>query len=178
MPGSKITEASAANMPEFEIATVDLEGRGRIGICHLPGRYAPLNEDIAKITAWNPQYVLTMTEQEEMDALGCSRLGELIQEAGIKWLHLPVPDYGGLEGNNLDRWPAVSGSVHACLDAGGAIVVHCRGGVGRSGMIALRLLVERGEEPDLALQRLRSVRPGAVETKAQLAWSTLQESSG
>ena len=41
------------------------------------------------------------------------------------------------------------------------------GGLGRSGMIAARLLVELGEEPRAAIQRVRQVRPGAIETAAQ-----------
>ena len=38
-------------------------------------------------------------------------------------------------------------------------------------MIALRLLVERGADPEAALKRLRAVRPGAVETDDQFAWA-------
>jgi len=50
--------------------------------------------------------------------------------------------------------------------------VHCRGGCGRSGMIALRLMIEIGEAADDALARLRAVRPCAVETPQQLRWAT------
>jgi len=39
-------------------------------------------------------------------------------------------------------------------------------------MIALRLLVERGEDASSALARLRAARPRAVETDAQLAWAS------
>jgi ADP-ribosyl-[dinitrogen reductase] hydrolase len=44
------------------------------------------------------------------------------------------------------------------------------GGLGRSGMIAARLLVELGEEPRAAIQRVRAVRRGAIETAAQEAY--------
>jgi len=37
--------------------------------------------------------------------------------------------------------------------------------------MALRLMVEHGEAPNAALQRLRMVRPCAVETDAQQAWA-------
>jgi len=50
---------------------------------------------------------------------------------------------------------------------GQSIVVHCRGGLGRTGMVAARLLVELGEKPVTALQRVRAARPGAVETVEQ-----------
>ena len=51
------------------------------------------------------------------------------------------------------------------------MLVHCRGGCGRSGMAVLRLMVEAGEAPEEALARLRAVRPCAVETEAQMDWA-------
>jgi ADP-ribosyl-[dinitrogen reductase] hydrolase len=53
------------------------------------------------------------------------------------------------------------------MQDGNRIVVHCRGGLGRTGVIAARLLIELGEAPDKALQRVRAARPGAVETPEQ-----------
>ena len=40
-------------------------------------------------------------------------------------------------------------------------------------MIAMRLMVEAGETPDDALQRLRAVRRGAVETEEQRVWAAI-----
>ena len=47
------------------------------------------------------------------------------------------------------------------------MLVHCRGGLGRAGTIAARLLIELGIEPATAIERVRAVRPGAIETRAQ-----------
>jgi protein-tyrosine phosphatase len=77
-------------------------------------------------------------------------------------------DYGVPAGG----WPDVSVDLHAVLAKGGRIVVHCRGGCGRTGMIALRLMIEAGEVLEVALERLRAVRPCAVETEAQRVWAS------
>ena len=53
------------------------------------------------------------------------------------------------------------------LDEGENIVVHCRGGLGRAGMISAHLLVESGVEPNAAMDRVRAARPGAIETPQQ-----------
>ncbi|MEM7241871.1 MAG: protein-tyrosine phosphatase family protein, partial [Pseudomonadota bacterium] len=53
----------------------------------------------------------------------------------------------------------------------GKIFIHCRGGCGRTGMLAMRLLILQGEDPDAALARLRQVRPCAVEKKSQEFWA-------
>ena len=37
-------------------------------------------------------------------------------------------------------------------------------------MIAARLLVETGVDPEAAMERVRSVRPGAIETDEQEEW--------
>ena len=50
------------------------------------------------------------------------------------------------------------------------MLIHCRGGLGRAGTIAARLLVELGMRPDEAVRRVRDARgPGAIETPAQEA---------
>lgn len=155
----------------FSIATLGLEEGGRIGVCPLPGRYNLLTEDVETIAEWNPSTVLTLTELSEMEDLGSDKLGGLLEARGITWKHLPIRDWNGLSHHNAAYWPALSQQLHRVLDRGEGVLTHCRGGHGRSGMIALRLLVERGIEPETALQRVRHVRPGAVETPEQMRWA-------
>ncbi|MDP7292161.1 MAG: hypothetical protein QF497_08015, partial [Verrucomicrobiota bacterium] len=50
---------------------------------------------------------------------------------------------------------------------GESIVLHCKGGLGRTGTIAARLLVELGMTPGNAILAVREARPGAIETSAQ-----------
>ena len=66
---------------------------------------------------------------------------------------------------------ALVDEIAAELAAGRGVAVHCRAGIGRSGMVALRLMIEAGEAPDDALARLRTVRPCGVETTEQMHWA-------
>jgi ADP-ribosyl-[dinitrogen reductase] hydrolase len=68
------------------------------------------------------------------------------------------------------EWPATSESLRAILKKGQNILVHCRGGLGRAGMISARLLVEHGVEPEEAIAHVRAVRPDAIETREQENW--------
>ena len=113
-----------------------------------------------------------------MDRGGCGNLGARLAQAAIGWFHLPIRDYGGPEGTSRESWPNLAARLHETLDKGGAVLLHCRGGQGRSGMIALRLLVERGEEVNRALAQIRAVRPGAVETDAQVQWASRSAPDG
>lgn len=47
------------------------------------------------------------------------------------------------------------------------VVVHCKGGLGRAGMIAADLLVRLGVPREVAIDRVREARPGAIENEEQ-----------
>ncbi|HVA32773.1 MAG TPA: protein-tyrosine phosphatase family protein, partial [Candidatus Baltobacteraceae bacterium] len=56
------------------------------------------------------------------------------------------------------------------LRKGERVLVHCRGGLGRAGTVAARLLVELGMDPAEAIAAVRRARPNAIETAAQAAY--------
>jgi len=153
----------------FGIATLTPEGGARIGICRLPGRDGRALEDLATIRAWTPGIVVSLTEPAEMARHNMGDMAGLLAREGIAHAAFPIRDFGVPEG--LAGWPGLSARLHGVLEAGGGVLLHCYGGQGRSGMLALRLMVERGQNPDAALAALRAVRPGAVETDAQAAWA-------
>ncbi len=146
-------------------------GGGMLGIGPMPGRGGGYARDLAEVLAWGPGLVLTMTTLEELAAKGSEGLPGDLAAAGVAWLHLPIADYGAPSGETLAAWPVAAARVRGVLAAGGKVWVHCMGGCGRSGTVALRLMVEAGEEPRAALERLRQVRPCAVETPEQFAWA-------
>jgi protein-tyrosine phosphatase len=155
----------------FAVATVTLEAGGRIGLCRLPGRSGDLDADVGVIRDWQPVFVVSMTETAEMAALGAAELPARLEALGIGWRPFPIADYAVPDAAASERWPMLTRDLHAALDRGEGVLLHCRGGLGRSGMIALRLLCERGEDAGAALAAIRAVRPGAVETEAQRLWA-------
>jgi ADP-ribosyl-[dinitrogen reductase] hydrolase len=102
--------------------------------------------------------------------LAISDLGAEVQRRGMEWLHLPIRDVSTPGPEFEEQWPAHSKRLRQRLDEGENIVVHCRGGLGRAGMISARLLVESGVEPNAAMERVRAARPGAIETPQQEEW--------
>ncbi|MCB1409535.1 MAG: protein phosphatase [Rhodobacteraceae bacterium] len=153
----------------FAIASLPA-GAGTLVLCPLP----VTAEARARIAALAPALVLSLTETAELRALGAADLPDWLAAHGIGWAHFPVPDFQTPPPGS--DWPALSVRARAVLDSGGTLVVHCRGGCGRSGMIALRLLIEGGEAADPALSRLRQARPCAIETDAQHLWATAPSS--
>lgn len=157
-------------MDDFAIAEVTVLG-GALGISPIPGRTRHYPADLRRLVEWRPGLVLTMCTQAELVRQGSHSLGRDLAERGIGWRHLPVTDFGA-PGAVVDAaWPEASAEALGVLRGGGKVLAHCFGGCGRSGMAVLRLMVEAGEAADMALGRLRTVRPCAVETDEQMRWA-------
>ena len=141
---------------------------GELALSPMPGRTRHYGTDWQHLLQWRPDLVLTMTTQAELDRKGAGTRGADLANEQIDWLHLPVADFG--TPTDLD-WPRVRDQVLGVLCRKGRVLVHCFGGCGRSGMMALRLMIAAGEPPDQALARLRAARPCAVETDEQMQWA-------
>ncbi len=147
-------------------------GGGSLALTSMPGRTGDYQGDLDMIADWQPGLVISMATEIEMIMDGARDFGRDVQSRASRWVHLPVDDFGVPSAEIRERWTAVSASARQALSGGGRILVHCKGGCGRSGMIVLRLMVECGESPDTALTRLRNLRPCAVETDGQMNWAT------
>ncbi|MET0605672.1 MAG: protein-tyrosine phosphatase family protein [Beijerinckiaceae bacterium] len=111
--------------------------------------------------------LITLVENQSLARHGLEDYGDLVRDAHLVWLHLPIADFGVPAEAFLMRWRERGGEVHDRLDKGETIGIHCRAGIGRTGTVAAMILVERGLKPAEAIARVRNARPGAVETQAQ-----------
>ena len=144
---------------------------GILAIAPLPGRGGHYAEDLAHLRDWKPALVISMTTPSEQVGQGLADLSADIQDSGTRWIHFPVPDMDVPGSNQDEDWHHASKVALSALQGGGRVLIHCFGGCGRSGMAALRLMIEAGESPDAALGRLRAIRPCAVETEEQMTWA-------
>lgn len=150
---------------------------GVIGITLCPGkrdrhaRSGPwardLQIDLVAIRDWGATALVTLIEDAEFKLLEVSDLGRLARELGMDWRHLPIKDVSAPGDSFEQGWTKSGLELQARLCRGERIVVHCRGGLGRSGLVAARMLVELGVPPRDAINRVRAVRRGAIETLEQ-----------
>jgi predicted protein tyrosine phosphatase len=84
---------------------------------------------------------------------------------GIELLHLPTEDTHAISQEMLR---AGVDFVCAALDAGERVFIHCQHGIGRSALLALCVLVARGDSPLQALARTKDARPVVSPTPEQL----------
>ncbi len=155
-------------------------GGGVLGITLCPGKGGAstfgagwsrdLATDVAAIRSWGAEAVVTLIEDHEFEMLGVPTLPDALREAGMEWHHLPVVDVRAPDQRFETRWVYAGARLRDRLRAGGRVLVHCRGGLGRAGSVAARLLVECGATPSEAMAQVRAVRPGAIETPEQERW--------
>lgn len=157
-------------MASFAIFAVPV-AKGILALSPLPGCGGRYREDLALLHEWQPGFAISMTTLAEMVTCGAQDLGADLQEMGTRWVHLPVPDFGIPDPDVDQQWIGASKTALSALEGGGRVLIHCRGGCGRSGMAVLRLMIAAGESPEAALERLRVIRPCAVETDAQMVWA-------
>ncbi len=155
---------------------------GKIGLCPCPGRKYPpvlgthtnhdLSRDLLSIRNFPAAVLVTLMEMGELDWAG-PRLAELQAACGalgLQHLYLPIED-GGIPDPQWEAgWQRHGPGLHGLLRAGHNIIFHCRGGRGRAGLAATRMLIETGEDPAPAMSRVRDARSGAIETRDQEAY--------
>jgi hypothetical protein len=159
----------------LRIDTVTTPAGGTIGMTMCPGRIdrmgddgpivRDLDADLGAIADWRPDVVVSLIEEHEPNLLGVPDLFARLSVFGA-WRHHPIPDLGVPEA--ADAWAALLDELGRRLDGGGRVIVHCRAGLGRTGMLAASLLARSGLAADEALAAVRRARPGTVETEAQV----------
>jgi ADP-ribosyl-[dinitrogen reductase] hydrolase len=119
--------------------------RGRIGLTFCPGKKQSeaqsgvwdrsLDDDMKVIKAFGAAALVTLMPDNELRPLRVPpfQIREKASELGIEWYQLPIPDQGTPDQIFEDSWATVGPRLHAFLKAGHNIVVHCKGGLGRTG---------------------------------------------
>ncbi|MBV9882231.1 MAG: dual specificity protein phosphatase family protein [Sphingomonadaceae bacterium] len=95
----------------------------------------------------------------------------LLSSHGLAFLHLPTPDLEPVSPAMLLEGVAFA-TGH--LARGERVLIHCEYGIGRSALLALCILVDRGLPPfdalRLAKRRRSIISPNAVQYRAWAQW--------
>jgi hypothetical protein len=97
--------------------------------------------------------------------------GQELDACGLRFLHLPTQDMHGVSQPMLDTGVAFAAEI---AGQGGALLIHCEHGIGRSALLALCVLVDRGMAPldalSLAKDNRDRVSPSLSQYEAWAAW--------
>jgi ADP-ribosyl-[dinitrogen reductase] hydrolase len=174
---TRMLKPKTSESDPLEINPVSIDSvRGRIGLTFCPGKKQgsslpgswdrDLDTDLKTIKSFGAAALVTLMEDRELQQVRVhpERLHATALANGLEWHHLPIRDVGVPDEQFEDLWIYSGLRLRKLLSHGQNIVIHCLGGLGRTGMIGARLLAELGLEPELAIRRVREARPGSIET--------------
>lgn len=148
-----------------ELFTIDRGGSGALSTMARPRGGEALADDLAALSAVGVSVVVSLLTDEENDALALADEARLARQAGLDLVRLPTPDFGVPDATEAR---AVASLVRDRLDSGAHVVIHCRGGIGRSSTFAAVVLALEGQTVEDAWAQISAARGMPVpETDAQ-----------
>jgi protein-tyrosine phosphatase len=151
----------------FSPVLIDVDGL-KLALNPAPGLDNPIADDVAVLKDVGVAAVLTTLTADELHKFELDALGQMVEAANLSWFHLPVQDKS-LPTDPFDAlWLEAQPQLKALLEAGKRVSVHCRGGTGRTGLVAAKLLLSCGADFDTTIEAVRAARPGALSAEAQL----------
>jgi protein-tyrosine phosphatase len=152
-----------------EIRWIDGRWPGKLAVASRPRGGDWLGDEIANWRNVGIGTVLSLLAPEEERDLGLASERDEVKVQGMKFISLPIPDRG--VPNSESEVTAILEEVDADLAAGKSVVVHCRQGIGRSGLLAACLLVAKGLDPKRAVDIVTAARGVPIpETPEQRSW--------
>lgn len=126
----------------------------------------------AELFAWKAlgiDTVVSLLEADEQRDLDLASEGSLSRLYKLDFVSFPIPDRD-VPSSSSNPLILLEGLRQKLL-SGKSIVIHCRQGVGRAGMIAASLLTLMGVQPKAAVEMVSAGRGVRVpETAEQLEW--------
>ncbi|MEL7037053.1 MAG: cyclin-dependent kinase inhibitor 3 family protein [Cyanobacteria bacterium J06592_8] len=169
----KPTQTSVSSPLAVEFLTSDLlQQSGKIGMTMAPGKQdeeaemvwnRDLKVDLERLREYyGIDRLVCLLEPEELNQLGIPDLLTQAQAYGMATEHFPISDEGLPE--SMADFSALVERLVQAVKSGESLVIHCKGGRGRTGMLAAACLVKLGYSPENAIATVQQNRSGALST--------------
>ena len=125
--------------------TLNLDNGARLIFTPCPGtKEASLPEALKTLQAAGADAVVTLMPSAELAQFQADAMPAECATLGLAWFHLPVEDDCAPEAPFSQAFASHKADLLARLAAGQTLAIHCRGGSGRTGLMAAILLLEAG----------------------------------
>jgi protein-tyrosine phosphatase len=113
--------------------------------------------------------IVSLLEPAEAADLDLENEATQVEVAGIQFFSFPIVDRG-IPSSSSDIHGLLS-KIGKMLSQGKNVAIHCHQGIGRAGLMAASLLIERGLDPEEAIRRVSTARRVPIpETAEQRLW--------
>src|SRR5580700_7700888 len=143
--------------------------RGKLAVAARPRGGDWLEDEAGGWRLSGVDVVVSLLEKDEEAQLELEKERDAAESSGVQFISFPIPDRG-VPLSTRDTLSLLS-RIASALEEGRNVAVHCRQGVGRSGLIAASLLVRSGMAVEAAIRVVSAARGQSIpETDAQLQW--------
>lgn len=151
---------------------LDIPGcAGRLIFTPCPGSQdTSVAEALDTLQAAGAEALITLMPAGELEQNQATELPALCAARKLEWFHLPVADEQVPLADFDHAWAQERERIQTLLGEGRSIAIHCKGGSGRTGLIAARILIERGLPCSEAVVRVQALRPKAIQHPAHVGW--------
>jgi len=141
----------------------------RLAIMPRPRSGEWLTDEIAGWNRLGVKTVVSLLEPHEVRELELADEESLCLAANLKFVSFPIPDRG--VPINVVEFARLVVEIEQRLRSGESVAVHCRAGIGRSGLLGACVLYAFGVDPNSAFgMRSRARGVTVPDTDAQIAW--------
>ena len=141
----------------------------RLAILSRPRNGEWLPEEILSWKSAGIGLVVSMLMPSEARELGLERESELCLREGLQFVACPVPDREAP--SSISAFRSSFAQANEALRSGIAVGVHCRAGIGRTGLFCACLLASSGKSVQNAFEILSSSRGVEMpDTEQQFQW--------
>jgi protein-tyrosine phosphatase len=152
-----------------DIYKVELIGSGSLSVMAKPVSGEWIEDEFSNISMLGIDRIVSLLESHEVYDLGLDMEKALAEKNGMEFISYPIPDRG--LPNSIDDFLRFTKRLYNEAAGGLNTVVHCRAGIGRTGMIAAGVLLHCGFEPIDAFDLISKKRGVAVpDTQEQIDW--------
>lgn len=141
---------------------------GQLAIVNRPRGGDWLDDEVRGWRGAGIDVIVSLLETHELAQLDLVAEHRLSESEGLEYISFPIPDRGVPSKHEAIT---VLKEIASFLERGKNVAIHCRQGIGRSGLMAIGTMMVSGVGVERALEIVSSARGLAVpETADQLEW--------
>jgi len=152
-----------------ELHWVDIAWPGKLALASRPRGGDWLEDELSAWRCEGVDVVVSLLTPAEEESLDLTKEATLAETRGLDFVSFPVNDRE--VPSSATALASMLEKINLELSSGKNVVIHCRQGIGRTGLVAASLLVTNGWDPSAAVGHLSSSRGVPIpETVEQRRW--------
>lgn len=152
-----------------DIYQVEPLGIGSLSVMAKPISGEWIDDEFAAIAESGIDRIVSLLERSESYEVGLENEKDYTEKYGMEFISFPIKDRGMPQ--SMNEFSSFTKNLYHDAVAGINTVIHCRAGIGRTGLVAAGVLLHCAFEPEAAFEHISKKRGVSVpDTSEQREW--------